>query len=182
MQPHDNTVSRRKLFLAASAATVGTVLLPKLGWAAIPERAEAVPLPRLNPGHRITAFSNGLLLVTGGILGKGPRARAVTTALILDPSTGNSYFAAPMNTGRAYHAALALPGDQILVLGGKSPANLSSVEIYDPYTNVWSYRTPLESLSGELEAALTRGTVFVTSQTGGGTTYNLNLREIAIQP
>jgi hypothetical protein len=86
-----------------------------------------------------------------------------------------------MNTGRAYHAALALPGDQVLVLGGKSPANLSSVEIYDPYTNVWSYRTPLESLSGELEAALTRGTVFVTSQTGGGTTYNLNLREIAIQ-
>jgi len=71
---------------------------------------------------------------------------------------------APLNVARALHAAVALEGGGVLVVGGTGNARqLSSVESYDPERDVWSVRASMHSARGDLAATvLDDGRVLVT--------------------
>ena len=43
-----------------------------------------------------------------------------------------------MGTAREYHTATLLPSGKVLVVGGLNPTSLTSAELYDPATGMWT--------------------------------------------
>ena len=69
--------------------------------------------------------------------------------------------AAPLQTARHMHAATVLDG-KIYVIGGHDGNDyLTSVEVYDPTTNSWSYGTRLPEATAGAVAATVDGRIFV---------------------
>ena len=83
-------------------------------------------------GATATLMANGKVLVVGG------------GAELYDPTSDRWSPTGPMAMGRVGHIAAVLADGRILVAGGSSPipggygASLTSAEIYDPTSNVWS--------------------------------------------
>jgi N-acetylneuraminic acid mutarotase len=94
--------------------------------------------PRGN--HTATLLPNGKVLVVGGF--NRNTSSAVFTAELYDPVTGSWTVTGAMATARNFHTATLLLNGRVLVAGGASDglqyASLSSTEVYDPATGVWT--------------------------------------------
>ncbi|MET0404943.1 MAG: kelch repeat-containing protein, partial [Cystobacter sp.] len=94
-------------------------------------------------GHTATLLSDGRVLLAGGI-----SSTSKPSAELYIPATGRWQATGRLTAQRFYHAAVLLPGGKVLVAGGfgtesRGPA-LTSAELYDPATGVW---TPTGSLA-----------------------------------
>jgi hypothetical protein len=110
--------------------------------------------PRIN--HAATLLTDGTVLISGGApLTPGP---TLSTAEIFDPGgdpvNGTWTLTSPMNNGRSSHTStlLLLPTGPVLVAGGDATAAggassspLSSAEVFDPTTGVWSIISSMDS-------------------------------------
>jgi len=88
-------------------------------------------------GHTATFLSNGKVLIAGGY---GDTGNIHSSAEIFDPTDPISFFVTgSMATERAGHTATLLPDGKVLVVGGWGPdVPLSSAELYDPTTGIFS--------------------------------------------
>jgi hypothetical protein len=102
--------------------------------------------------HRATLLSGGAVLVTGGTAPGSPGAApfdpfAQRTVERFDPATGAWTFVKPMPSGRALHRAVALPDNQLLVVGGaasdRDESGFRSALVYDASEDEW---TPVPGL------------------------------------
>ncbi len=100
--------------------------------------------------HTATLLLDGRVLVTGGLPSTfGP---TLNTAEIFDPGNdpvnGSWTVVNPMNDRRAFHTATLLPSGMVLVAGGlpdsgQSQIALSSAELFDPTTGIWTRTSPM---------------------------------------
>ncbi len=140
-------ISRREVLVGAAA----TALLATTASVAAQQRGGDVrQTPTVAPARRFmaaaAALGDGRVLVTGGFdqpFKYGESPRALNTALIYNPRTGEFTSAAPMKVPRARHAAVALRDGRVAVIGGTSQQPTSSVEVYDPATDTWINSQPL---------------------------------------
>ncbi len=96
--------------------------------------------------HTATLLSNGKVLVTGGLYydpsSEGSPQVNLNSAELYDPATGLWSPTGSLAAGRELHTATLLPNGKVLVAGGLSSGAytivLSSVELYDPATGIWS--------------------------------------------
>ncbi len=95
--------------------------------------------------HRMTMMADGRILRTGGWAGPQQWSE------IYDPATGEWTATAPMNHRRSVHSQVLLENDRTLVIAGMDAIegaeskqhSVSSVEEFDPQTNVWTEVEPL---------------------------------------
>ncbi|AIE87906.1 Kelch repeat-containing protein [Fimbriimonas ginsengisoli] len=147
-----HTLSRRDILVGAAATTL---IATAPGAAAAYRRKGSLappPAPMANaPLRRYMAASamlgDGRVLITGGYdrpwSDSGPPS-ALSSAMILDPGSGQLVGVAPMSVPRARHAAVALPDGRVAVLGGVGNRATASVEIYDPRTDSWQVGESLD--------------------------------------
>jgi N-acetylneuraminic acid mutarotase len=90
-------------------------------------------------GHAAVLLGDNTVLVTGGVTTRSSQSeRALNTAELYDPDTGQWTETTPMTDARAGHAAVLLGNGQVLVCGGAVPvaeremAPLAFCELYNP--------------------------------------------------
>jgi len=121
---------------------------------------------------------NGRILVAGGLPLNGATSDLppLATAEVYDPATRTWAFTGSMNQGRRGHVSVSLPDGRVMVIGGGSDAYfysasyspISTCEVYDPSTGVWSPAAPMAHARFHPTATLLRnGTVLVV----GGEDY-----------
>jgi len=97
-------------------------------------------------GASAAYLTDGRIMVTGGY-DQLPRddapLRPLTTAYILDPTSGLWYSVTGLRLARAQHATVALANGRVAVIGGLGTSPLGSVEIYDPRLDRWEFGPPL---------------------------------------
>ena len=102
----------------------------------------------IDDAHTTTVLTNGKVLVVGGE-SQSWSGGDVGIAELFDPATGTWTNTGALNYPRYYHTATLLPNGEVLVAGGLdenlSGTNyvLSSVEIYNPATGLWTTNTPM---------------------------------------
>ncbi len=89
--------------------------------------------------HTATLFSNGKVLVAGGLANTGD----TSTAELYDSAANTWAPAASMATARYLHTAVLLGNGKLLVAGGSGFVNgafttFKTAETYDPATNTWA--------------------------------------------
>jgi Galactose oxidase, central domain/Kelch motif len=134
------------LLIAASVLAgsfAGNIIAAELGGA----WTSAAPMSVPRMGQTTTLLQDGRVLVTGGD-SQSPSAEA--SAELYSPATNTWTAAASMSAARMYHTATLLLDGRVLVAGGcgsgtPCDAVLSSAEIYDPRTALWSTTAPLAS-------------------------------------
>ncbi len=104
--------------------------------------------PRI--AHTATLLADGRILVSGGLPATfGPTLNSVE---MFDPGTdpvnGTWTVANPMNEGRAFNPATLLPNGTMLVAGGLPDSSqpqiaLSTAELFDPATGIWTRTSPM---------------------------------------
>jgi hypothetical protein len=124
-------------------------------------------------GHAATLLSNGKVLVSGGE--SGGNNSDLASAELFDPTTGQWTPTGTMNQARRGHTATLLSDGKVLVAGGVTgfPRSvlLSSAELYDPSTGVWTLASSLKvARYGHTATILTNGLVLVV----GGKDANAN--------
>jgi N-acetylneuraminic acid mutarotase len=94
--------------------------------------------------HTATRLSDGRILLVGGSRGRDEHLADVE---IFDPATGQTGWAAPLNTPRHGHTATLLMDGRVLVVGGYNLPRrwLDDAEVYDPSANAWIVVPPLHS-------------------------------------
>ena len=97
--------------------------------------------------HTATLLANGQVLVAGGDATNGYPAMTE----LFDPSTGNWIPTGNLTTARDSHTATLLPNGKVAVIGGHNAGGLSSVELYDAGTGLWT-AGPALPLFGGLDA------------------------------
>jgi hypothetical protein len=121
-------------------------------------------LPRYQ--HSASLLNDGRVLVAGGFR-FGPRSGFGVTdtplagAQIFDPRTNTWMDAASMTIRRARHAAVTLPGGQVMVLGGLHEDALAAVEIYDPAADKWTTSASMHTARYDHTAVCSGGLVVV---------------------
>ena len=122
--------------------------------------------------HTATLLPNGRVLVAGGAFAS---YTAIPSAELFDPATGTWTLTGPMAIARQSHTATLLPNGKVLVAGGTGdhggqPINsgqLSSAEIYDPASGIWSSTGAMvTNRAGHSATLLASGQVLVAG--GGG--------------
>jgi hypothetical protein len=97
--------------------------------------------------HRATLLSGGAVLVTGGTAPGSPGTTpfdpfSQRTVERFDPAAGTWTDRSPMPSGRAFHRAVALPDNQLLVLGGapgdRDESGFRSALVYDAGLDKWA--------------------------------------------
>jgi hypothetical protein len=97
--------------------------------------------------HQATLLSGGAVLVTGGTAPGSPGTTpfdpfSQRTVERFDPTTGTWTEKGPMPSGRAFHRAVALPDDQLLVVGGaasdRDESGFRSALLYDTGQDRWA--------------------------------------------
>ena len=93
--------------------------------------------------HTAASLPDGRVLIVGGNRVSGSLSGMTPTAEIYDPATGNFTLTGALATARAEQATATLADGRILVVGGLSWADgttltLNSGEIYDPAGAVWN--------------------------------------------
>lgn len=90
-------------------------------------------------GHAAVLLGDNRVLVSGGVTTRsGQSEKALRTAELYDPDTGEWTETTPMTDARTGHAAVLLGNGQVLVCGGAVPvaeremAPLAFCELYDP--------------------------------------------------
>ncbi|MBA3723848.1 MAG: hypothetical protein H0W89_03050 [Candidatus Levybacteria bacterium] len=99
--------------------------------------------------HASSSLNDGRILVTAGAATGGFIKEKHSSTEIYDPISNTWTLKAPLGTARAYHEQVTFKDAQgntkVMVIGGidtngNSEANaLATTEIYDSYTNTWSY-------------------------------------------
>lgn len=102
-------------------------------------------------GHTATLLQNGQVLVAGG--------DTFGTAELYNPATGTWTATGSMNTARSGNTATLLGNGKVLAAGGffgVYPVNhsLSSAELYDPATGVWTTTGSINTSRGFHTATL----------------------------
>lgn len=92
-------------------------------------------------GATATLLPDGRVLIAGGGTGEAEGRVALASTEIYDPSTGRFSAAAPLLQRRYKHGAVALPGGDVLVLGGSDERDyggkLDVVERFDVRLGRW---------------------------------------------
>jgi N-acetylneuraminic acid mutarotase len=115
--------------------------------------------------HTATLLGNGKVLVAGG---QGANVADFTSAELYDAGTGTWAATGLLNAARDGHTATLLPGGTVLVTGGQQHVAfggevLSSAEIYNPVTELWTPSGSLNSARYTATATLLHsGCVVVT--------------------
>ena len=119
-------------------------------------------------GCTATLMTNGEVLIAGG-LGIGDLALASTESC--DLRTGRVVESTPLAAARSGHTALLLRSGRVLVTGGTGTGGvMSSCEIFDPKTRVWSAAAAMgQARSGHTATMLPDGRVLVAGGQGNGT-------------
>jgi N-acetylneuraminic acid mutarotase len=97
--------------------------------------------------HTANVFSNGTILVSGGLDWSGG---AIDSVELYDYMINSWTLKANLNVGRYSHTSTLLNNGKVLVVGGVNEVVLSSVELYDPLANTWSITTPSELAEGRI--------------------------------
>jgi hypothetical protein len=152
-----------------------------------------VELPRY-PRHDHTAvrLRDGTVMIAGGVqlLPAGPPTPLTASIELWNPRGGSPYrWAAGWTDGgdltkrRYQHAAVVLPDDTVLVLGGYNEESgvESSVDAFDPHTRSVVAASPMIEARAELVAlVLGDGTVFVAGGQGpDGPLATVEMRDLA---
>jgi hypothetical protein len=123
--------------------------------------------------HTATLLENGSVLVTGGWYNNN----SLASTEIYEPATGIWTPTGSMNHARSDHTATLLLNGKVLVTGGTSPIGgnsntLSSAELYDPSTGVWTLTGSMR-ITRELhtETMLPNGKVMVAGGYGVSSGY-----------
>jgi uncharacterized repeat protein (TIGR03803 family) len=109
--------------------------------------AETGAMATARGNHTATLLLNRKVLVAGGF--KRDTGSALSTAELYDPGTGTWRAVGSLASARVNHTATLLPNGKVLVAGG-APDNLqstslSTVEVYDPDTGIWTTKNPMSS-------------------------------------
>jgi hypothetical protein len=140
------------VLVVGGVAPVGAVDDPALAFCELydPAHDKWTPTGNLVHGrrhHRATLLSGGAVVVTGGTAPGSPGAApfdpfSQRTVERFDPATGTWTERRPMPSGRAFHRAVALPDDQLLVVGGAASdpdeSGFRSALVYDAGANEWT--------------------------------------------
>jgi hypothetical protein len=130
--------------------------------------------------HTATLFTGapntGKVLITGGQTDSTGTATA--SAELYDPKAGTFASTGSMNTARSGHTATLLGNGKVLIVGGKgtadTPAALSSAELFDPTTGLFTSAGSLATArTAHTATLLANGDVLIT----GGT--DINGKELA---
>ncbi len=127
---------------------------------------------RLN--HTATLLPNGKVLVAGGAGKSITSLTGPTNAEVYDPATEKWTETGALNTARYNHTATLLPNGKVLVAGGyrlsgSGSSFLTSAELYDPATGIWTVTSPLNnSRHTHTATLLPSGKVLVAGGTSGG--------------
>ncbi len=128
--------------------------------------------------HTATLLPSGKVLVAGGVFVSSPGLPGVflSSAELYDPAVGAWSPTGSLATPRAVHTATLLRNGKVLVAGGQATGDarisaLTSAELYDPATGMWSatgsMATPRDTFTATL---LPNGNVLVVGGEGGGST------------
>jgi N-acetylneuraminic acid mutarotase len=117
--------------------------------------------------HTATLLSDGRVLVAGGEVGQLDGSGVLASAELYDPSTGHWIGTGSMAESRYNHTATLLPDGTVLVTGGQDESvagyALSSTEIYDPRSAVWTLAASMATArTGHTATLLSGGRVLVT--------------------
>ena len=120
-----------------------------------------------------TLLPNGKVLVAGGITGT---TNILSSAELYDPSNGTWTVTGSLNAARQLQTATVLSSGKVLVAGGQGGGplypTLSSTEMYDPATGLWTAGSPLNAARyAHMATLLAGGKVLVA--TGIGNTAEL---------
>jgi uncharacterized delta-60 repeat protein len=115
--------------------------------------------------HTATLLPNGKVLVAGGA-NDVSSINSLSSAELYNPQTGIWDTIGSMATARYSHTAMLLPNGAVLVAGGIEPTPfsqfLSSAEVYDPQTGIWSSSGSMSTARSQHTATLlTNGVVLV---------------------
>ncbi len=122
----------------------------------------SLPSARQNP--TATLLPNGKVLLVGGTDSVGSQ---LTSAELYDPNTGLWTATGSLATARQGHTATLLSNGKVLVVGGVNSASvgsqLTSAELYDPNTGLWTATGSLATArqGGHTATLLSNGKVLV---------------------
>ncbi len=124
--------------------------------------------------HTSTELADGRVLIAGGLGYEQGKVQPVAAAELFDPATGTFTRAASMQEPRTDHAAAAIEGGLVFVLGGDSGRSaIASAEVYDAARGTWSKAASLrQARRGHSATVLGDGTVVVV----GGEFFNEGTR------
>lgn len=96
-------------------------------------------------GLGLTAGQNGKMYAIGGII---PNGICIGDVEEYDPSTNTWTQKAPMPTPRCTHSVITAQDGLIYAIGGHldyryNNAELATVEVYDPTTDIWTTKSPM---------------------------------------
>ena len=165
-----------------SSSTVQVYDYLKGTWSSAPDLISS------RSNHTSSILPNGNLLITGGYFSVSGNFYSLNTTEIFDVYNNKWLTTAPMLTPRQYHTATELLDGTIMVTGGNNrfinavptTSSLSSVEIYNPSTGVWSYRKDMpEQKVGHSATTLLNGKVLIT---GGYNDQNFSTTSLIYDP
>jgi len=120
-----------------------------------------------------TLLPNGKVLVVGGL---NSSTNILSSAELYEPSNATWTVTSPLNTARQLQTATLLPDGRLLVAGGQGVGPLysvlSSAEIYDPATGLWTATSSLNTARYTHTATLLPGGKVLVA-TGNGTAAEL---------
>lgn len=127
--------------------------------------------------HALTPLADGRVLVVGGIYTNPVAPRALSTAELYDPVTGQWTVTGSTNVARYGHTATLLLNGKVLVTSGdQSGSGASTAELYDPSTGQWTVTGSLsDARAGHMATLLPNGKVLVF---GGATGHALATAEL----
>lgn len=131
---------------------VAAFVLVGLGLFANPTSAQQgtfVPTGSLNSprgDHTATLLDNGMVLIAGGeVIDSSGKVSFLASAELYDPTTGTFTPTGSLNTARFIHTATLLNNGMVLIVGGQAlppgyvrPIDLTSAELYDPTSGVFT--------------------------------------------
>jgi len=119
--------------------------------------------------HTATVVSSGKVLAAGGENASGVSGSQTE---LYDPATGKWTLTGNLHTARQEHTAVLLLNGNVLVAGGTKAVNtgsfvLSSAEIYNPSTGLWTTTGAMKNArTGHTATLLTTGLVLAAAGSG----------------
>jgi hypothetical protein len=108
--------------------------------------------------HTATVLRDGKVLITGGGSGRYPSQTIYRAAELYDPATGKFTTTGPMMVARHKHAAVLLPDNRVLIVGGSDNRDwrgqYSSAELYDPLTGKFTATADMSTTRFKLPDAI----------------------------
>ncbi len=109
---------------------------------------------------------NGKIYAFGGCSSNSSKVYELNTAEQYDPETDTWTFIEPMNLGRHYHKSVVL-NNKIYIIGGQTSnsgntgyVDSNRVDEYDPSTNTWTTKAPLNNGRYWYELVVYNGTIY----------------------